>query len=129
MLIPRKIALPHPPLHRQPIPPILRHRGPQIPEFVELLFLSRRESRPRCNRRVSRSASEGDGLPPRSAVRIITVGRRLTAAEVATEKDAQGWCGGTHDADLQFELSPDEEHEGGADHVAGVACHCDEIER
>jgi hypothetical protein len=127
MLIPRKIALPRPPLHRQPIPPVFRHRRPQIAQFVELLLLSRRESRPRCNRRVSRSASEGDGLPPRGAVRIVAIGLLTaaeTAAKVAAEEDAEGWCGGAHDADLEFELGPDEEHESRADHVAGVAGHC-----
>ena len=127
MLIPRKIPLPHPPLHRQPIPPIFRPRRAQVPQFVELLLLPRRNSNRlrQNNMRGCRFSSEGNGLPPRCALRIVAVGR-LTAAEITAEKDAEGWCGSTHDADLELELRPDEEHEGGADDVAGVACHCNE---
>lgn len=64
-----------------------------------------------CNGRVSLDCDRG-------SVRVVARAHTLEAtAEIASEEDSQGWGGGAHYADLELELRPDEEVEGGPCHV------------
>lgn len=51
--------------------------------------------------------------------------RILATTEITAEEDSQGRRGGAHNTQLQFELRPSEEFEGGSDGVGGSATHYD----
>jgi hypothetical protein len=112
-----EVALPYSTGHRQSVAAIFRYRRPKILQFVELLLLPRSNSGPCCDGCWACGFHDGDRPLSHGALRIVTVGH-LAAAEVATEEDAERWCGSAHDSHLQLELSPDEEHEGGPDDVS-----------
>ena len=115
--IPGKIPLPHPPPHLEPINPIfLARRRLKFPQFSNLALFQSLHSRVSSSGSRSRVSDHSNRLLRRSGPRV-TATRRLTAAEIAAEKDTESRRRGTHDPNLQLELSPDEDHEAGAHHV------------
>jgi hypothetical protein len=115
--IPGKIPLPHPPPHLEPINPIfLARRRLKFPQFLNLALFQSLHSRVSSSGSRSRVSDHSNRLLRRSGPRV-TATRRLTAAEIAAEKDTESRRRGTHDPNLQLELSPDEDHEAGAHHV------------
>jgi hypothetical protein len=123
MGIARKVALYSLTGPRQPIA-IFRKRRPEVAQLVRLLMRLLRGTHGRttfCN--LSMVFVNDCARLVRLFILRIDV-RMLAAAEIAAEKDSESWRRGTHDSDLQLELSPDEEHVGRSGHVCRSAGHC-----
>ena len=78
----------------------------------------------RARKRRGRIRVESDGRVSHNGdVRsvVCVVARIEGTSQISAEEDSQRRGGGAHYADLEFELRPDEEVEGGSGHVSRVA--------